>query len=348
MNTLTDFLTQAKCQFQVYDLGRKVQQINNTLFQEVARNTRPYPYPLQQHAFFAISFWQVAQQKEHFIWFLKLPLDEQGLMKITAQTSFINMVVDAMGQDLTGEVSDTIQERLASNPFIFKPSTEKLAIFSAKMNQAFVRPVSSFYAETQQYLAGEKDWQDWQHLGLQGFADVAARLDQDNNQQNIINALTHLPEQPLQTLAVCLESQEKVNKELAEQLAIEAKNRLALGKENDALMLLRSLAHCQAPEVLKALIIEQLGSPLAHSADWYISVAGRCWQQLEDETLLNRYLEALANHQQPLFAQLFADLVAIPSLRDKVLKQLRLPARSPALSQAIGLLFSGVKESTTQ
>jgi len=36
--------------------------------------------------------------------------------------------------------------------------------------------------------------------------------------------------------------------------------------------------------------------------------------------------------------------VAIPTLREKVLKQLRLTARSPALSKAIGLLFSAVPQ----
>ena len=76
---------------------------------------------------------------------------------------------------------------------------------------------------------------------------------------------------------------------------------------------------------------------------WYVGISGRVWNILEDETLLNRYFKALANNHAALFPQLFSDLVAIPSLRDKVLKQLRLPARSPALTEAIGVLFTNIK-----
>ena len=343
MNTLTDFLEQAKCQYRAYDLGRIVQEISNSQFQAATKNELPYPYPIQQHAFIALTFWQVANQKEHFIWFLKLPLDEQGLMKTTAQTSFIQMVVEAMGEDLTAKVSDKLQERLASNPFVFKPSAEKLAIFNASINSRFVRPPSIFYPAIQTYFSGQHDWQDWQALGLQGFADLGARLTHDNNQQKIIDALEFLPEQPLQTLALCLENQQDISQALAEKIALQATKRLQLGQDANATLLLRAIASTKAQSITKQLLSDQLSSTLVNQPDWYVAVAGRCWTQLEDETLLNRYFETLANHHLTLFPQLFSDLVAIPSLRDKVLKQLRLTARSPALSEAIGLLFSGVK-----
>jgi len=346
MNTLTDFLEQAQCQFHVYDLGRIVQKIDNSEFQAVANNQQAYPYPIQQHAFIALTFWQVAAQKEHFVWFLKMPLDEQGLMKITAQTSFIRMVVEAMGENLTADVSDKTQERLASNPFVFKPSAEKLAIFNANMNSVFVRPASSFYPAVQDYLSGSLNNDDWQTLGFQGFADVAARLDHGDNQQKIIAALPVLPEQPLQTLCLCLENQSNINHELATKIIEQAHQRLQLGQTTTAILLLRAIASANDQDLTKQLLNEQFSTALLHEADWYITIAGRCWVQLQDETLLNRYFEALATHQQALFPQLFADLVAIPSLREKVLKQLRLTARSPALSQAIGLLFSGLKQTT--
>lgn len=346
MNTLTDFLDQAQCQYHLYDLGRIVQKIDNDTFQKITQNEQPYPFPIQQHAFFALTFWQVAKQKEHFVWFLKMPLDEQGLMSVPSQTNFIRIVVEAMGNDLTAEVSDTVQERLASNPFVFKPSAEKLAIFNANMNSDFIRPPSSFYPAIQAYFSGKKNWQDWQLLGLQGFADLAVRLNHDNNQQTIINALDSLPEQPLQTLSLCLENQTNMSDELAFSIAEQARKRLLLGQEDTALMLLRALACVADKSITKQLINDQFSSPLVYQATWYVTLAGRCWTQLEDETLLNRYFEALANHHMSLFPQLFADLVAIPALRDKVLKQLRLTARSPALSKAIGLLFSGIKANT--
>lgn len=345
MNTLTNFLEQAQCQYCVYDLGRIVQKINNSEFQKVANNEQAYPYPIQQHAFIALTFWQIAAQKEHFVWFLKMPLDEQGLMKTTAQTSFIRMVVEAMGENLTADMSDKLQERLASNPYVFKPSAEKLAIFNANINADFIRPASSFYSDVQYYFKGQHDWLQWQTLGFQGFADIAARLSHEDNQLHILNALNSLPEQPLQTLALCLENQTDISKELTEQLALQSTKRLK-SNQTTAILLLRAIASADEQAVTKQLLNEQFSTDLIHQADWYITIAGRCWAQLKDETLLNRYFEALATHQQTLFPQLFADLVAIPALRENVLKQLRLTARSPALSKAIGLLFSAVNKST--
>ena len=344
MNTLTDFLEQSQCQCRIYDLGRKVTKISNSDFKKIEHNEQPYSYPIQQHAFIAITFWQAGkQQQAHFIWFLKMPLDEQGLLKITAQTSFLKMVVDAMGNDLTANISKELQESLASNPFIFKPSAEKLAIFNAAINSSFIRPASSFYPAALNYFSGTTSWNEWPVLGIQGIADLAARLTYDNNQQNLINALPHLPQQPLQSLALCLENQQQISTELATAIAKQADLELQNNHQDNAILLLRALASAPAVGISKALLEKQFSSKLIYNEHWYVGIAGRLWNLLEDETLLNRFFEALANHHAALFPQLFIDLVAIPSLREKVLKQLRLSARSPALSAAIGVLFSGVK-----
>ncbi|MCW8996210.1 MAG: DUF3549 family protein, partial [Psychromonas sp.] len=182
-------------------------------------------------------------------------------------------------------------------------------------------------------------------LGIQGIADLAARLTYDNNQQNIINALTHLPQQPLQSLALCLENQEQISTELATAIAKQADIELQKNNQDTAILLLRALSSAAATGISKALLERQFSSKLVYNEYWYVAIAGRLWNLLEDETLLNRFFEALANHHKALFPSLFADLVAIPALRGKVLKQLRLSARSPALSEAIGMLFSGVKSS---
>ena len=347
INTLTDFLQQAQCQFRIYDLGRKVTKISNSAFQKVAENKLPYPYPIQQHAYIGLTFWQVKkQQQEHFVWFLKLPLDEQGLLKITAQTSFIKMVMEAMGEDLTGDRREDLQERLASNPFIYKPAADKLAIFNAIMNTNFVRPASSFYPAAIQYFSANTQWNEWQEIGIQGIADLCARLNYDDNQKMLINALPHLPQQPLQSLALCLEHQHDINSALAEAIAKQADVELQAGNQESTILLLRALSSAPAVGITKALCEQQFNSDLIHNEHLYVCIAGRCWSLLEDETLLNRFFEALANHHSSLFQQLFIDLVAIPALREKVLKQLRLSARSPALSEAIGLLFSGVQPET--
>ncbi len=343
-NTLSEFLTTAQCHMSIYELGRKITKIANTDFKEIDTNKRPYPFPIQQQAFFAVTFWQTQEhQNEHFMWFLKMPLDEQGFLQITAQTHFIKLVIEAIGDNLSVPINDKLQQQLAGNPYIFKPSIEKLAIFHSKINRDFIQPASRFYNDAQHYFSGKANWDAWQLVGFQGIADICSRLDLNNNQQNLINALPYLPEQPLSNLAICLEHASNINTQFATIIALQAKFSLENNHHESALLLLRAISNATDIEIIKALIDEQFLSDLIFNPDWYITIAGRLWQQLADETLLNRFLEALANHQPDLFSALFSDLVAIPALREKVLKQLRIPVRSAALEKAIGTLFSTIK-----
>ncbi|BBC39761.1 DUF3549 family protein [Photobacterium damselae subsp. piscicida] len=57
-HTLTQLLDNAQCQYAIYDLGRRVTQLDVDQFKAVEENRQPYPWPLQQHANLALSFWQ--------------------------------------------------------------------------------------------------------------------------------------------------------------------------------------------------------------------------------------------------------------------------------------------------
>ena len=46
ITTLTQFLTTANSQFEVYDLGRRVQHIDRPTFSEIEQLTTPYPSPI--------------------------------------------------------------------------------------------------------------------------------------------------------------------------------------------------------------------------------------------------------------------------------------------------------------
>lgn len=348
-NTLSDFLASAQCHMSIYELGRKITKISNADFKEIDSNKCIYPFPIQKQAFFSITFWQ---QKEHhyFMWFLKMPLDEQGFLQIMAQTNFIKTVIEEIGDNLTINISDKLQQRLSSNPYIFKPSVEKLAIFNSKIKRELNQGASRFYLDAQHYFSGKASWDTWQIVGFQGVADICSRLDLDDNQQHLINALPYLPEQPLKILAICLEHTTNINAQFAEMIALQAKFSLENNQHETAILLLRAISSCSNIGIIKALIDQQFLSDLIFDPNWYIAIAGRLWKQLADETLLNRFLEALANHQPDLFSNLFSDLVAIPALREKLLKQLRIPVRSNALAKAIGILLSTLKSNvgTTQ
>ncbi|MCE2569998.1 DUF3549 family protein [Motilimonas eburnea] len=338
IHSLTDFLDQAKCQYRIYDLGRKVQKISASEFKKVEQNQVPYPFPLQQHAWLAVVFWQ-ADQPEHYIWFLKLPLDERGLLLAGPQTHFIQLVVEALGATLEQKPDEKQQERLANNPYTFKPAELKKAVFHAKLNLDLARPASRYYEQAHAYFSGQLDWQQWQQLGMQGIADVAVRLKQDANETHLINALPQLPETPLGILLECLEHQD-LGTPLAESLRDFA---LTKGQTQPALatLALRAMSSCKASGMRQNLMKHQLDSGLAKDPQWFIAIAARCWQDLAEPELQRAYLEKLALIDQgQLFVQLFADLVAQPGLRTSLLTLIRDPHRSPELSRAIGLLFS--------
>ena len=79
-------------------------------------------------------------------------------------------------------------------------------------------------------------------------------------------------------------------------------------------------------------------------ANALISIAGRNWSILKQELSRSIYLEALALQPQAFFNQVFADIVAIPNLRNHLLRELRNPNRSVQLSQAIGGLFKAASK----
>ena len=337
IHSLTDFLDKAQCQFRIYDLGRKVQKISTSDFKKVELNQTPYPFPLQQHAWLALVFWQ-ANNPQHYIWFLKLPLDERGLLLAGPQTHFIQLVVEALGASLEKQPNEKQQERLANNPYTFKPAEHKTAVFHAKLNLDLVRPASRYYEQAHAYFSGQLDWQQWQQLGMQGIADVAVRLKQDDNEAHISRALTKLPETPLCILLEALEHQD-MSTQLTETLV-----KFALLQQSDkpllATLALRAISSSKAKGLRQNLLKQQLASNLGQDPQWFIAVAARCWQDLTEPTILAEYFDKLApiDHGQ-LFVQLFADLVAQPELRHLLLGKIREPERSPALNHAIGLLF---------
>jgi len=69
INTLSEFLSKSQSQYRVFDMGRRVQKLSSDTFADFEDAKVPYPYPLQQHAWIAILFWNKQQSNQHYIWF---------------------------------------------------------------------------------------------------------------------------------------------------------------------------------------------------------------------------------------------------------------------------------------
>ncbi|EDP59085.1 hypothetical protein AND4_15035 [Vibrio sp. AND4] len=95
IQTLTQLLNNSHCEYQIFDLGRRIRTIEPQLFTDVEKGQCPYPFPMQRKAHLAIAYWN--EQKQPWIWFLKFELDERGLLKQADVGNFIKYVVEAMG-----------------------------------------------------------------------------------------------------------------------------------------------------------------------------------------------------------------------------------------------------------
>ena len=333
ITTLTQFLSTANTQFQIYDMGRRVQHIDMPAFKQIEELTTPYPSPILGHAQFAIVFWDASQQ--HYIWFLKLPLDERGLLSPAPRTQFINMIIEALGRDPAQVLSEEQQQRLANHPFSFKPTSEKLALFNALVKKQLEQKVSSQYEFAYQYLSRQVKPENWQEIGLQGIADICVRTNELDHLKILINSFDYASTEVQVAVCQCLE-----HLVIDEQLADTILKKLFIADNKLKPYYLRALA---SDEAISIKGISHLAELNLLDSNALITIAARNWAALKDEQIRRVFLEALATQEQHFFNQIFADIVAIPALRTQLLSDLRNPDRSEMLSTAIGGLFKVIK-----
>jgi len=338
ISTLGDLLNTAGTLWRVYDMGRKITKIDKALFNQLENGQVPYPYPLAGHALIAIQFWDNQATADPYVWFLKMPLDEQSKLVLASRDHFANMVLEALGTELTGEQADG---KLDNNPYVFTPNANKLAAFNALLKTELKRPASQYYEFTEQFFAGNLTDDAWQSIAVQGLADFAFRLDHGQNSANLAKVWTNLPQEVQQPLSAMLEHVE-INTQLAELFFAQSEQAIA---ENNLTILInnmRALSGSKAQGLKSQLVEQVLASELGSQPDVLLTLAGRYWLCFEKPEALFKLLDLAANNEQmpELFPSIFADLVAIPSLRPHVLGILRAENRSDTLSRAIGRLFS--------
>jgi hypothetical protein len=338
-STLYHLLEASNTQFRVFDLGRRVQKINSSDFKAFEDTSEPYPYPLQQKAWFAIIFWDKTRSDEHYLWFLNFPLDEQGKLVQATRSHFIAMVIEILGTQLTNNSAQ--QDKLDNNPYTFKPDQNKLAALNARIKQDMNQPASVYYEHAQRYLQGNLGWQQWQSVGVQGLADVAARIDNNENLSSLLKALPHLPE-AVETPLLSQFEHASIPTALAEALFDKAIKALKDNNKTTLVNCLRGLSNCKAVKIRQQLLKQVLFSEYGTEQDTLLVITARCWLDLEHDELRLSFLEnlATASPDQQLFQAVVADLVAIPAIRPYILQSFRSTERSVTLATAIGHLFN--------
>ncbi|TRX56390.1 DUF3549 family protein [Thalassomonas sp. M1454] len=340
VSTISELLKLSDSSYRIFDMGRKVSKISKQDFEKVEQAMQPYPYPVQGHAELAIIFWQ-KKATTPFIWFVKFPLDERGLLNQAARNHFIAIILEALGGDLSQDPSEKQEELLKANPYNFTPAQYKLASMNSIIKRDLKQAASQYYEHCQLYFSGKLGFDNWQGVAVQGICDFAARIGEDKNEQYLIAALPHLPEQVFAPLCSALENQTLSINTINAFIELTKSTELTPARLTN---ILRALSANAAHQNVQALILGILNDYEAIDLNILVTISARAWLAITEIESLLLYLETLvSNVEQDIFVAIFQDLVALPAVRPALLQSIRTPERSPALSNAIGLLFSQVK-----
>jgi hypothetical protein len=341
MQTLTEFLEAVGAELRVIEMGRRVQRVPRDTFLAFERAERPWPWPLLRQAWFGLLLHPPGGGAEPHVWFLRLPLDEIGCLVQAAREEFLERLVETLGLDGRPPRPEALGR---DNPHLFQPREERMAAFHARVARDLHRPASAHYQPLRRYLGGEGGWDAWQGLGLQGLADLAARLDEEGNERLLAGALPHLPAEPFAALCEALENA-VVGTAVAEALLARATRNLERAEPDTGTAVAAVRGAAGARELRNDLLLRTLASPAAGRPEVLAAIAGRCWEALEDRAVRRAFLEALAINcsGQAFFNECLADLLFVPGVQDSLRTALREPDRSPALAAAIGGLFSAYR-----
>ena len=332
-HTLTEFLQNTGARISLYDMGRRVVKIPVEDFLEFEKTNIPYPLPLQNQAWFGISMLDKSVSDEPVIWFLRLPLDEQGKLIQATRDYFLQRLIEVAIDRQSGKETDAFKD----NPYTFKPREERLAIFHAKLARELNRAPSRFFSYALDYFNGKPGWDQWSFVGYQGIADIAAAVSDPEITTILEKAIPSLPEQPLTALCHCLEN-EPICKNLSTALLNRLDREMKRDQPNTATItaLIRGIS-CSADKSLKNQMAQRcLSSSMSGNIEVLAALSGRAWELLTQPEIAKLFMESLAinDHGQEAFNQCLLDLLSVPDMKPHVLAAVRDPERSDELAEA--------------
>lgn len=336
--TIAEFLDKMGVVARYFDCGRRIQEIPAKTMLQFEDGDIAYPTPYLHHAWLGLLFWDPDAPDMPLLWFLKFPLDEQAKLLPAARNEFLKQLMVTVGHNLQAiQDGEKMQGILEGNPYTFTPTPERQASMHATAKQLMQLEPSDHYPIACDYLKG--DLQQWQAVGIQGLADVAQRWQQHQNE--LINALPNMPQEPLQALCQCLENHKlsgALSKAITERITREREQQSPHGSIIAALV--RAISASQATELRQRCLQSLLLDEQTTDIEVLAAIATRCHQDLQDPLLCMPFLERLAQHPQATFNRVLADVLFLPELRNHILACFRAGERSQTLINAIGGLLN--------
>lgn len=343
ITNLRKFLHHSGAKYRVFEMGRRVIKLSAQAFIDFEDAVKPYPYPLQRTAHIGIMFWNPDHADQHYIWFLKFPLDEQGLLIQSARDEFLLMLLDRIGECmLASDGGQQFEGALKDSPYAFKPTEDKMAAFNAQATYCLGLPASDYYRDALAYYTGERDIADWPTIAKQGVADVASRLDEGDKTLGLMTTIPRLPDIPFFVLSNFLENvapEAGIVEVLAQRLNVELQEKNPDIKRVCAC--LRAASNSQVTGLVDQMVLNVLKHKCSQHIEILATVSGRIWRVLNDQGICQLFVERLAenDHDYDGFSLLLADAMYMPGLREPIMNALRSPQRSTLLARRVGRMF---------
>lgn len=335
--TLFGLLERSGAEVHTYDIGRRIGALDRAALLAFENATAPYPLPMQRKAWIAWVQRTQATHADPLIWFLRLDLDEQGLLVQAGRDYLLNRLLESAQALRQGADPQTF---LHDNPYAFTPREDRMALFHARLSADLRLPPSRFYAHALDYFGGGPGWDQWGFVGYQGIADVACR----HTAEPLTSAIARLPKEPLVAMCHCLEScapGDALAAALVERLERALSDQIPDITVISAL--LRGLSTGAADARIRALIAATLAHPAGASIEVLAAISGRAWEVLQDREVLGAYLQRLAenDHGQAAFEHCVSDLLSLPGLAATVRQVLRSPDLADTARKAFATMTPG-------
>ncbi|MFB9148083.1 DUF3549 family protein [Halomonas alkalicola] len=336
INTLHDFFVRSGAAVRLYHLGRRVEPCEMATLAAFEAGEQAWPAPWQGQARLGLVF-RLGDMPEPVIWFLALPLDEQGQLVPAPRDAFLQRLLETLGrsvQSVGREDGEAVDNLMKDNPLAFTPSLPFQALLHARASLDLDLPASQHLEPVEAYLSGQQAI-DWQALGLQGLADFVVRMDADE-QARLATRLPELPHEVLTSLCYCLEHV-AIGVGLVRALRNRGEAAARAGDIEVFSACVRAVAGAEG-ELAGAWYDELLADDDACGPDLLAAMAGRGWRHLEDAERLPNFLGRLAACEAADFMSVARDLALVPRLRLPVLMTLREAAPESPIGRRLAAL----------
>ena len=341
--SLSELIAAADFNLRWFDMGRRVRLIGKKTAEDFEAGIAPWPYPYLRQAWCGLLLWPKGNNAESgqedagapVVWFLRLPLDEQGKLLLPVRDRFLKQLQQALYSNQAGDLHKNLQRSLDDSGLMFAPPAEKRAVFHAKSARLLGREASDHFPAARAYAKDPASF-PWEQLALQGLADLAVRWEEEKAQ--LVKTLPRFATPALISLCQCLES-EAIDHQIAEPLIQRAEQSLASNTPDFTLVtaVVRGLSHSVASGMRQQFLLRLLLGDAGAHGDVLAAVGSRCIDDLQQPELASAWLERLSSSQpQQTFNLLLTDLLFLPPVRNVLLGILRNPERPESVARAFG------------